>query len=145
MLVSVCTHGNVLVVRRLKAYEVYHMDLMGMEKTSKKVSKELSKTKEIVLAVLKESDRARNEDQWLILCCLQRMGQDIKVEFDGNLRKTVIIWKIVDAHDITSFETITRCRREIQNNQGLYLPTDPDVAAKRGIREDAFREYYARR
>lgn len=122
------------------------MDLIQMEKTGRKVSKEFSQTREVVLAVLKESERARNDDQWLVLCVLQRLGQDIKAEYDRELKQTVIVWRILDHKTISSFETITRCRREIQNDPKVpaWLPTDPLVAAKRGIRAEAVRDYYGR-
>jgi len=75
------------------------------------------------------------------------MGEDIKVVFDEVQRKPMIVWKTdVDLKSLSSFETITRCRREIQNHptEPLYLPTDPEVATKRGIRQEAVRAYYAK-
>lgn len=123
------------------------MDLIQAENTSKQVKKEFSQVREFVLKVLAESERSRNSDQWLIFCVLQKMGEDIKVEYDKEKRKSIIIWHIdVEQLSLASFETITRCRREIQNHpkHPAYLPTDPQVAAKRGIREEAVRDYYAR-
>lgn len=118
------------------------MDVEKMERTAVKARVEFRRTKEAVERVLKEVERARNDDHYLILCVLQRQGEKITGEYDQQLKKTVIVWRIVDLKSLASFETITRCRREIQYNEGKYLPTDPEVAMKRRIRAETVREYY---
>lgn len=118
------------------------MELGKVERVRERTKREFSKIKDVVAEVLKETERARNEDSWLILCVLQRMGQDVEPVYDPALRRTVIVWRIVDIRDVVSFETITRCRRQVQNGEGRYLPTSPEVLLKRRIRQDAVREHY---
>jgi hypothetical protein len=58
-----------------------------------------------------------------------------------------LYWKLVDGikelDDViyaTSPEVLRRARQKIQNEQGKYLPTDPDVRKKRRIAEIAIRQ-----
>lgn len=85
---------------------------------------------EMVEEMLEHDEKARNNDLWLILQIWQR-SQDIKVFVPFNKLDEMI-----------SPETITRCRRKIQNTDKKWLPTKKEVAEKRGIKEEAMREYY---
>ena len=46
-------------------------------------------------------------------------------------------WKVF--RDIPSISTVSRVRRKIQNEEGRFLPTDPEVLRERGWREEAIR------
>lgn len=72
---------------------------------------------------------------------------------DSDTALLYVYWLEVDkAHgkmkqnlkNLTPAETITRCRRKIQNTLGLYLPVDPQVRIARKIKEDAFRDWARR-
>lgn len=103
---------------------------------------EFKTMREIVLVVLETSERARNDDNHLILCVMKRLGEKITVRHSATRNRTVIDWKDITIEDLGSFETITRVRREIQNDEGKFLPTDKEIAIKRRIREETIRAYY---
>jgi len=67
------------------------------------------KLKDVVHEVLSEDYKSRNSDKWLILEVLRKMGFKIYIDYN-------------ELEDIPSFESITRCRRFIQNNLGECLP-----------------------
>lgn len=102
---------------------------------------EFKTAKELVHKVLSLSQRARNDDKYLILRCLIAQGQDIEAI---NKERGEYSWcfNIKQLGDFLSFETLTRCRREIQNNDGELLPTDASVLVRRKIKEEHVRRYY---
>lgn len=124
--------------------EFYKEDRFGQSIEAQKegVKAGFRSMKELVRHVLKESARARNEDSWLILKCLEARGVLI-VQKDENLKEEAVLIPYSSISEIGSFETIRRVRQEIQNTDGDFLPTDPAVLVKRRIREEAIREYYA--
>lgn len=118
------------------------MDLDGVERVGLRVGVEFDKMGELVLDILARSERCRNDDHFLILKVLERLGEDIHAELAREGKGYHIVWRIKDLGRVSSFETITRCRRHVQNTLGLWLPTDLDVALKRRIREDSVRAFY---
>ena len=115
------------------------------------VRNSLNTIKERVRSLLERDVRCRNNDKHLILEYLKDQGYDVRVEDstvweDGRfVQKPHIVWRIVEEQfgAIPAFETITRCRRAVQNTDGEFLPTDPHVVHARGIREGLVREYFA--
>lgn len=87
---------------------------------------ELVNIKELVKNILEHDERARNEDLWLTYRVF-RVFTNVYIPFS-------------DFEKLPSPETIARCRRLIQNNDGLFPPTNPDVIAKRAKREKTIRE-----
>jgi len=81
--------------------------------------------KDAVEEVLREDKRARNNDKWLIIQVLRKLGFKIYIDY-----------KQLD--EMPSFESITRCRRKFQE-QGLYLP-DKDVREARRQEEEEMRK-----
>jgi hypothetical protein len=71
--------------------------------------------------VLSKNRLARNNDSFLIDKVLELRGVDFPC----------------------SHESITRARRDVQNRDGLWLPTDPMVIIQRRIAEDNYRRYYS--
>lgn len=69
------------------------------------------KIKKVVEEVLKEDEYARDNDVWLILQVLRRLGFGVYIKY-SELEK------------MPSFETITRCRRMIQNSEHHFEPSD---------------------
>lgn len=65
------------------------------------------KIKEIVEKLLKEDPRTRTDDKWLIIQTLRKLGFDFYIDYR-------------DLKDIPAFETITRTRRTIQNQENRY-------------------------
>ena len=82
--------------------------------------------RDVVNDVLREDVRARDSDTWLILQVLRKLGIKIFIDYS-------------QLPDMPSFETITRCRRFIQNTEGLYLPSQ-DVQEYREIKETNYRK-----
>lgn len=65
------------------------------------------KTKKAVESVLNRDLRARSSDKWLIINVLREMGFRVYIDYS-------------ELHNMPSFESITRCRRYLQN-QGKYV------------------------
>ena len=87
---------------------------------------EIGKVSDIVLKILKEDDRAKNDDKWLTYKVF-REYTNIYIPFE-------------DFQIIPSFETVSRVRRKIQNTDKLYQPTSVDVINKRNKRKYTFKE-----
>lgn len=98
----------------------------------------LKEMKLIVTGILKDEERARNCDKWLVFKVLEKTGF-AHMESD----KVIIEVKFEDLWLMPSLETSRRCRQEIQNTDGEYLPTDPQVLFHRRVKEDIIRRYYA--
>jgi len=99
---------------------------MNKEETTFNI-KEIRKVKEVVLKVLSTDDRARNDDMWLTLKCLQEM--DFKIYIDYK-----------DLERMPKFETFKRVRAWIQNRDKMFLPTSEDVVRRRKTRRKCFKE-----
>lgn len=78
---------------------------------------EIRKIKNIVLKLLEEDVRCRNDDKWLTFRVMQHFTK-IYIPFE-------------DFKKIPSFETIKRVRAKIQNEDKLFIPTDERVLKKR--------------
>ena len=89
--------------------------------------KELVKTENIVLQLLKDDERCRNDDKWITYKVMRRIT-NIYIPFE-------------DFSKIPAFETVSRVRRKIQNSKGLFLPTDEGVIAKRSVRREVFAQW----
>lgn len=90
---------------------------------------ELLKVKEYVLQLLEQDERCRNDDKWLTYCVMRKFT-NIYIPFD-------------DFQKIPSFESIRRTRANIQNKEGKFLPTDPEVIKKRKIRQEEWRDFFS--
>lgn len=93
--------------------------------------------KEVVREVLKDFVRSRNDDNFLIVEVWRREGVPLSEGVGG-----VSIGPIRDPCELPSTETICRVRREIQNVNGEFLPTDPEVLFKRKVKMEVIRTYY---
>jgi len=83
-----------------------------------------------VVRVLRENEKARNSDLWLIYLLIRKYYSKIFIPFE-------------DFKKLPSFETITRIRRELQNsNPPIFPPTDPDVVKKRSEAQNQFTKRY---
>lgn len=66
-----------------------------------------AKVKEVVEQLLKEDPRCRNDDKWLIIQTLKKLGFNFWIDYR-------------DLKDIPAFESITRCKRTIQHQENKY-------------------------
>jgi hypothetical protein len=69
----------------------------------------LQTIKQVVEEVMETDPKTRNSDKWLILQVLRKMGFKIYVDYH-------------ELKEMPSFESITRCRRHIQNTEGKLIP-----------------------
>jgi hypothetical protein len=100
---------------------------------SEKIIKEQQDAEATVLTMLATDMRCRNDDVWLILQVWQKMQHiNILVPFNEIGR-------------MITPETITRVRRQIQNTNGEFLPTDPQVLLRRKVKEAVLKAYYTGR
>lgn len=80
--------------------------------------------------LLERNPDSRNSDKYLIYLYVHEvLGVPITYEQ----------WQKISG---VSFESIRRVRQKIQE-EGRYLPTDPEVARKRGRNQEEIRNYYA--
>lgn len=73
--------------------------------------------KNLILCIMEESERARNDDEFLITE-IKKINSHIKSE------------------------TITRARRQIQNTENLFLPTLPGVLARRRFKQAIIKRFF---
>lgn len=95
-----------------------------------KVFNEFNNTTFMVEKILREDERARNDDLWLTYRLYSKL--------------TKIFIPFEDFKKLPPPETISRCRRKIQNGQHRFLPTDLGVLERRRIREGDVRSYFSR-
>jgi hypothetical protein len=82
---------------------------------------ELKKTKDQVLYLLENYPAARNNDFYLQILWLKHFG---------GLPNLWIEWEKIK-ENAGKIETVSRVRRKIQNEDKLFLPTDPVIKARR--------------
>lgn len=83
---------------------------------------EFETVRDLVRDLLKKEPRCRNDDKWLIYRVMSHFTR-VFIPYD-------------DFDKFPSYESVSRCRRKIQYDEGLFLPTDPDVLRKRRIKTD---------
>lgn len=91
---------------------------------------EIEKINAMVFKLMKEDERCRNDDEWLTF------------KVCSNFTKIFIPFE--DFKKLPSFATIRRVRAQIQNVDKELLPTIPEVAIKRRVRDDDFRAYFGK-
>lgn len=92
----------------------------------------IKKTEDIVLDVLEKNERARKDDFVLYGAVLKRLGVDLKqslYEFLANAKE----------NKMPSFETVTRCRRHIQELRTDLTDSKTAIAREENI--ERFKEY----
>ena len=101
---------------------------MGIEEQFKTI-------KERVEWILKNYPEARNNDFYLYLLYLRN--------FERELSKYIKYIPFGLIKSATPFESVRRARQLIQNTEGKYPPTDPEVIRRRRIKEKAMRKMFA--
>jgi len=93
------------------------------------VKEQLRSVKERVEWLLKNYPETRNDDRYLIILYLR---------YFTPMRRYLdfVPYKVIK--DLPSFETIRRVRQLIQE-KGKYLPTNPEVMRRRGRMMEAYR------
>jgi len=94
------------------------------------LDQKLRTVKDRVEFLLQKYPPTRNNDFYLTLLYLK---------YFDNIPLPYIEWDhIVKA---TTPETVSRCRRKIQNDENRFLPTDPKVRRQRKIAEEIYRQW----
>lgn len=92
---------------------------------------ELRKTKDQVLALLDRYPNARNNDFYLQLLWLKSFGGIKDIPF--------VEWTKI--RELSGrLESVRRMRQKVQNEMGLYPPTDPEILRRRQERQELFRQ-----
>lgn len=87
--------------------------------------------KEAVRSLLDRFPDCRNDDD-LLAWYFMRYTQGIELP-----------WEDFQKIKSLKLETVRRCRQFIQNDEGLYPPTDPQVLEKRRAKQKSFRRILA--
>ena len=102
----------------------------------------LDTIKNRVKEVLRAIPQTRNDDKLLVIeywkrfsPTLIRMGQNRQGQSSEHI-------ELVSIHHLQSGSGIVRLRAHIQNTEHEYLPTDPEVAIRRGLKESEYYEYF---
>lgn len=93
------------------------------------IKKEFDTVRENVIWILREDERARNSDKWLLI----RYWQDVN--------KVNCFIPYDQIQNLTLPETIRRVRQHLQA-EGHYPPTDQEVIKQRAKREEGIRRYF---
>jgi len=91
------------------------------------VTEEFSGARYEIIKVFKDHEQARNSDHYLIYKLWKRLRPDMKITWEE--------WK-----QMPNFATIIRVRRKIQED-GLWLPTNPEVIKQRKIKAEQVRAW----
>ncbi len=89
---------------------------------------ELKKLKDIVKSTMEHDAKTRSSDKWLIIEVLRAMGFRIYIDY-------------TQLKEMPSFESITRCRRKIQEDKRTLQPTE-DAGNQRNTLETKHREFF---
>ena len=92
--------------------------------------------RELVEDIMIREPNTRNSDKELVFSVLRELGiaKDTKHGY-------FILKKDID--DMPAFESITRIRRKIQNDEGRLLPTNPDVLKERRLLEAEMKDIHS--
>ena len=90
-----------------------------------------------VRRLMREDERCRNNDNWLVLRYWLKCNLGLQVRQFVHSNQSICLF---DYKALTGAESITRARRKIQADGG-FPPTDPEVAARRLVKQREFREW----
>lgn len=85
---------------------------------------------------LEHDEKSRNSDIRLMQMIWYTFYRSSLKEIDG-----VFYVSLSNLFELPREDNIKRMRAKIQNEEKLFLPTDPAVAKKRGWKEDQWRGY----
>ena len=110
---------------------------MGLNQSNPKdedrTIKEFDKVKDIVIKFLRDLPETRNSDKLLYYVIMKEIF--LTTDLKDNIPKALFLdtlWELLTISPDKS--TIVRVRRQIQNVDWIFQPTDPAVLKKRKIR-----------
>lgn len=114
---------------------VYRVDVSGVALPPKPFVEDIVGEhvlcKDLVLKILERVPQTRDDDMLLLLEVWNAQG--VLIELND-----------VELSTMFSAESITRARRRVQNDEGLFLPSSAAVAKRRRINEELLREHYGK-
>ena len=112
---------------------------MGLNQSNPKdedrTIKEFDKVKDIVIRFLRDLPETRNSDKLLYYEIMK--DNFLKTDLKDGIDKAAFLdtlWELLTISPDKS--TMVRVRRQIQNKDRVFEPTDPDVRRKRKIRSE---------
>ena len=112
---------------------------MGLNQSNPKdedrTIKEFDKVKDIVIRFLRDLPETRNSDKLLYYEIMKE--NFLKTDLKDGIDKAAFLdtlWELLTISPDKS--TMVRVRRQIQNRDLVFEPTDPDVRRKRKIRSE---------
>lgn len=127
--------SNLLLTKAEFDSGVYRVDVSGRSIPERpfleNIVEEHVLCKDLVESVLRDFSVTRDDDLLLLLGVWKAQGVNI------NLND-------VELSTMFNAESITRSRRKLQNDEGLFLPTTFTVAKRRRINEELLREHYGK-
>ena len=109
-------------------------------KDNDRTIKEFDKVKDIVIKFLRDLPETRNNDKLLYYEIMK--DTFLTTDLKDNIPKAVFLdtlWELLTISPDKS--TMVRVRRQIQNTDCIFEPTDPDVRRKRRIRSTDIGEW----
>jgi len=117
---------------------------MGLNQSNPKdedrTIKEFDKVKDIVIRFLRDLPETRNSDKLLYYEIMKE--NFLKTDLSKSLDQYIfldVLWELLTISPDKS--TMVRVRRQIQNTDCIFEPTDPDVRRKRRIRSTDIGEW----
>ena len=120
------------------------------------VTHEMEKSRDRVMKHLKDTEQTRNSDRFLYfkiieetcdhiykegeLDALMQRALDHPLDSEVRIKLMEVLWTSMRSSPKPS--TIGRVRRQIQNKEYIYLPTNPEVRKARKIREASMSIYW---
>lgn len=101
----------------------------------------MKELKKVVEKVLSENLYARNEDHILIFKVYEELGFDCAVS-DFSIKFRMGFLCVESLKNLPSCESITRLRRQIQNVEKKFLPTDLDVLLRRRFTDEDVKLFF---
>lgn len=101
------------------------------------VVREFSTARSLAEYVLSRSEKARNDDKWFLICCLKAQGMNLET----NYGEVSWLFTLDDLRRMYAFETLTRVRRELQNEHMKYRASE-EVQRARAVKEYEVWSYY---
>lgn len=113
------------------------------EDTDEDFSEQHAKCKELVKSILENYEKATNSDIVLLIEYWNLSGQ-IKITESKDHKEVIVHIPKSKVKFMTSPESVTRCRRVLNSNENIGLPTNNSVFYRRMKRQRTMHDYFAK-
>jgi hypothetical protein len=98
--------------------------------------KEFEDAYEIAEAALRRKKAARNSDEFFCWYCRKYL-------MPRNYMESSDLNNFSEFKGEVSIRSLIRKKAEIQNDEGRFPPSDPEIAKKKSVKADVIRRYYS--